>query len=783
MIERIIKRDGREVPFEIDKISTAIYKAAEAIGGHNRGVAEELAKQVEDYIEKEEKISTPTVEHIQDVVERTLIESGHSRTAKEYILYRADRTRHREMNTRLMKIYEDLTFKAAKDNDIKRENANIDGDTAMGTMLKYGSEGAKQFYEMYILDPAHAKAHREGDIHIHDLDFLTLTTTCCQIDLDKLFTGGFSTGHGFLREPNDIASYSALACIAIQSNQNDQHGGQSIPNFDYAMAKGVIKTYQRIYRQNMARAIEIMEDAEDASALSKEIMAAATEKSAGAIPKLEDGEAYMEAELQILTDKFGAESAEKIQKFAFKHAGAETDRATYQAMEAFVHNLNTMHSRAGAQIPFSSINYGMDTTPEGRMVIRNVLLATEAGLGNGETPIFPIHIFKVKEGVNYNPGEPNYDLFKLACRVSAKRLFPNFSFIDAPYNLQYYKPGHPETEVAYMGCRTRVMANSYDPTREIVNGRGNLSFTSVNLPRIAILSNHNIDFFFEQLDRKIDLVIDQLLDRFELQAQKKARNYPFLMQQGIWLDSDNLKPDDEVREVLKHGTLTMGFIGLAETLKALTGYHHGESKEAQNLGLEIVGYMRQRMDQATKKHGMNFSLIATPAEGLSGRFVRMDAEKFGKIPGVTDREYYTNSFHIPVYYDISAWDKIKLEAPYHALTNGGHISYVELDGDPTENLDAFEQVVRCMKESGIGYGSINHPVDRDPVCGYTGIIGDTCPLCGRSEHDGHENFERIRRITGYLVGTVDRFNNAKKAEVRDRVKHSLGTGCGTMEQA
>lgn len=782
MIERIIKRDGREVPFEIDKISTAIYKAAEAIGGHNRGVAEELAKQVEDYIEKEEKISTPTVEHIQDVVERTLIESGHSRTAKEYILYRADRTRHREMNTRLMKIYEDLTFKAAKDNDIKRENANIDGDTAMGTMLKYGSEGAKQFYEMYILDPAHAKAHREGDIHIHDLDFLTLTTTCCQIDLDKLFTGGFSTGHGFLREPNDIASYSALACIAIQSNQNDQHGGQSIPNFDYAMAKGVIKIYQRIYRQNMARAIEIMEDAEDASALSKEIMTAATEKSAGAIPKLEDGEAYMEAELQILTDKFGAESAEKIQKFAFKHAGVETDRATYQAMEAFVHNLNTMHSRAGAQIPFSSINYGMDTTPEGRMVIKNVLLATEAGLGNGETPIFPIHIFKVKEGVNYNPGEPNYDLFKLACRVSAKRLFPNFSFIDAPYNLQYYKPGHPETEVAYMGCRTRVMANSYDPTREIVNGRGNLSFTSVNLPRIAILSNHNIDFFFEQLDRKIDLVIDQLLDRFELQAQKKARNYPFLMQQGIWLDSDNLKPDDEVREVLKHGTLTMGFIGLAETLKALTGYHHGESKEAQNLGLEIVGYMRQRMDQATKKHGMNFSLIATPAEGLSGRFVRMDAEKFGKIPGVTDREYYTNSFHIPVYYDISAWDKIKLEAPYHALTNGGHISYVELDGDPTENLDAFEQVVRCMKESGIGYGSINHPVDRDPVCGYTGIIGDTCPLCGRSEHDGHENFERIRRITGYLVGTVDRFNNAKKAEVRDRVKHSLGTGCGTMEQ-
>lgn len=781
MIQTIVKRDGRTAPFNLDKITNAIYKAAEAIGGRDYASAQALAQQVCEYVEQESNKTAPTVEHIQDVVEKVLIENGHSRTAKEYILYRADRTRHREMNTKLMKIYEDLTFKAAKDNDIKRENANIDGDTAMGTMLKYGSEGAKQFYEMYILDPVHAKAHREGDIHIHDLDFLTLTTTCCQIDLDKLFTNGFSTGHGFLREPNDIASYSALACIAIQSNQNDQHGGQSIPNFDYAMAKGVAKTYCRIYRQNLGRALELIADIEDGDTAAKEITAAAKQKS-GDVPKLEDGEPYMQAELEFLTERFGAQKAEKIQHFAFKHATSETDRATYQAMEAFVHNLNTMHSRAGAQIPFSSINYGMDTSPEGRMLIKNVLLATEAGLGNGETPIFPIHIFKVKEGVNYNPGEPNYDLFKLACRVSAKRLFPNFSFLDAPFNLQYYKPGHPETEIAYMGCRTRVAANYYDPTREIMNGRGNLSFTSVNLPRIAILSNKNIDFFFEQLDRKIDLVINQLLERFELQAQKLVRNYPFLMGQGIWLDSDKLKPDDEVREVLKHGTLTMGFIGLAECLKSLTGFHHGESKGAQNLGLEIIGYMRKRMDEATKKYGLNFSLIATPAEGLSGRFVRMDAARFGKIPGVTDREYYTNSFHVPVYYDISAWDKIKIEAPYHNLTNGGHISYVELDGDPTENLEAFEQVVRCMKESGIGYGSINHPVDRDPVCGYTGIIGDTCPKCGRSEGDGNPDFERIRRITGYLVGTLDRFNNAKQAEVRDRVKHSLGTGSGEMEQ-
>lgn len=773
MIKEIVKRDGRTVPFNKDKIVQAIFKAAKAIGGKDREVAEDLADQVVEYLEKElGEGCSPTVEHVQDVVEKVLIENGHARTSKEYILYRAERTRIREMNTKLMRIYEDLTFKSARDNDIKRENANIDGDTAMGTMLKYGSEGAKQFYEMYILKPEHAKAHREGDIHIHDLDFLTLTTTCCQIDIDKLFTGGFCTGHGFLREPNDIASYSALACIAIQSNQNDQHGGQSIPNFDYGMSKGVIKTYRRIYRQNLARAIELLCDDENAKDTAFKLADEAEEIS-NAIPKLCDGEAYMEAELKLLSEKYGDKTAGKLQRFAYKHAQTETDRACYQAMEALVHNLNTMHSRAGAQIPFSSINYGTDTTPEGRMVIKNVLLATEAGLGNGETPIFPIHIFKVKEGVNYNPDDPNYDLFKLAIKVSAKRLFPNFSFIDAPFNFQYYKEGHPETEVAYMGCRTRVMANNYDKTREIVSGRGNLSFTSVNLPRLAILSNGNIDFFYEQLDRKIDLIIDQLLSRFEIQCGKTTRNYPFLMGQGVWLDSDKLGPDDSIREVLKHGTLTLGFIGLAECLKALVGKHHGESKEAQNLGFEIVGYMRKRMDEASEKYGLNFSLIATPAEGLSGRFVKMDAKRFGIIEGVTDREYYTNSFHVPVYYPISAYEKIKIEAPYHALTNGGHISYIELDGDPLQNLDAFESVIRVMKESGIGYGSINHPVDRDPCCGYTGIIGDTCPQCGRHEHDDGVGFERIRRITGYLVGTVERFNNGKRAEERDRVKHDV----------
>ena len=588
---------------------------------------------------------------------------------------------------------------------------------------------------MFILDSAHAAAHRDGDIHIHDLDFLTLTTTCCQIDLLKLFRDGFSTGHGFLREPNDIRSYAALACIAIQSNQNDQHGGQSVPNFDYSMAPGVRKTFRKLFRSNLAKALEGFGE-DDNNEVDARELTERVEQETGKWACLAGDNGYDEAMAKALSERMDEKAVAKCMKFARKYADKETRKGTYQAMEALVHNLNTMHSRAGAQIPFSSLNYGTDTSPEGRLVIEQLLLATEAGLGNGETPIFPIHIFKVKEGVNYNDGDPNYDLFKLACRVSAKRMFPNFSFLDAPFNLKYYKPGHPETEVGYMGCRTRVMSNIVDPSREITYGRGNLSFTSVNLPRIAIRSHGDLDWFFEDLDRKIDLVIDQLLDRFRIQCAKRVRNYPFLMGEGVWIDSEKLGPDDEVGEVLKHGTLTLGFIGLAECLKALIGSHHGESEEAQNLGLEIVGHMRKRMDEASEKYHLNFSLIATPAEGLSGRFVRIDREKYGVIPGVTDRDYYTNSFHVPVYYPISAFEKIAREAPYHELTNGGHISYIELDGDPTQNLEAFEAVVRAMKEAGIGYGAINHPIDRDPVCGYTGIIGEVCPRCGRREGEG-----------------------------------------------
>jgi len=767
----IRKRDGREVPFDEGKIAGAILKAFKASGnGATRGEAEanRLARQTVDILEAEEPGKVPAVEEVQDIVERVLIENGHVRAAKNYILYRAERTRAREINTRLMQIYDDITNKPAIDSDIKRENANINSDTAMGAMLKYGAEGAKQFNQLRILKPEHARAHREGDFHIHDMDFLTLTTTCCQIDLIKLFEGGFSTGHGYLRKPKDIYSYSALACIAIQANQNDQHGGQSVVNFDYAMAEGVRATFRKRYRDNLIRAAELLSELEDAEAKVRAITGKLNES--GLVSAIETDPGYFAAEREEFA-VLGIDSAltERFQRFAHEKAIAETNRATFQAMEALIHNLNTMNSRAGAQTPFSSINYGMDTTPEGRMVVRNLLLTTEQGLGNGETPIFPIQIFRVKDGVSFNPGDPNYDLFQLACRVSAKRLFPNFAFQDAPFNLQFYKPGRPETEIAYMGCRTRVIANTYDKDQEISNSRGNLSFTSINLPRLAIRANRSTDTFFMELDRLIDLSIEQLFERFEIQARKRVYNFPFLMGQGVWLGSEKLNWDSEVREVLKHGTLSVGFIGLAETLKALTGKHHGESDAAQNLGLEIIGHMRARLDEVSSRTQMNVTLLATPAEGLSGRFVRMDRARYGVMEGITDHDFYTNSFHIPVYFPISAAEKIKREAPYHALTNAGHITYVELDGDTAQNLQAFEKIVRYMKECGVGYGSINHPVDRDPECGYSGIIGDFCPKCGREEH--LHRFERIRRITGYLGNKSERFNDAKRAEESERIIH------------
>jgi len=751
MIKSIQKRDGRVALYDERKIAAAILKAMEAAGEGDASDAAMVANKVEEALESAFCANPPQIEKIQDQVEKELMNAGFEEAAKRYILYRASRTRVREMNTSLMKIFDELTNVDATESDLKRDNANIDGDTAMGTMLKYGSEAARDYYEKYLLTPEQSEAHRSGDIHIHDFDFYALTTTCCQIQLSKLFKGGFSTGHGFLREPNDIQSYSALACIAIQSNQNDQHGGQSIVDFDYGLAPGVAKTYRKYYLLNEYKALRLLSPElpaglEELSLEEVKAIVRGIEEERGLCPRVEMDEAYLAAEKEALAERgFGEDTVGRMQRFAAKEALRETEKATYQAMEALIHNLNTMHSRAGAQTPFSSINYGTDTSPEGRMVMRNVLKATDAGLGLGETPIFPIQIFRVKEGVNYDEGDPNYDLFIQACEVSAKRLFPNFSFIDSPFNLQYYRPGHPETEVAYMGCRTRVMGNVFDPSKEVAPGRGNLSFTSINLPRIAIESDRDEKKFYAILTDRLNLVVRQLLDRFAIQSRKRVYNFPFLMGQGVWIDSEKLGYEDSVGEVLKHGTLSVGFIGLAETLTSLYGHHHGESDEMQKKGLKIVGFMRKFLDDESAKRKLNFSLLATPAEGLSGRFVRIDQKKFGIIPGVTDKEYYTNSFHIPVSFHISAFDKIHKEAPYHALTNAGHISYVELDGDTANNVEAFVSIIRCMHDAGIGYGSVNHPVDRDPVCGYTGIIGEVCPRCGRREGEALSE-EKLREL-------------------------------------
>ena len=561
MIKTVIKRDGRQVPFNLAKIATAILKAlaqtrdSEQLRGKDDFELEALANKLAEDATRRVTIEAPDIEKIQDAVERTLMEAGYPDTAKSYILYRADRSRARERNTKLMKTLADIVFSSAKESDVKRENANIDGDTAMGSMLKFGSESSKRFYIDNMLRPDIARAHEQGDIHIHDLDFYSLTMTCCQIDLVDLLSRGFSTGHGFLRAPKEIRSFAALACIAIQSNQNDQHGGQSVPNFDLAMAMGVRLTYARRYKAALREAIELLCDPETAADI---ILPEPPTMGQASDPEIRAKEAEALKAAGIPEEKIP-----HIQDFARAHALKETDRETYQAMEALIHNLNSMHSRAGAQTPFSSINYGTDTTPEGRMVIKNVLLATQAGLGDGETPIFPIQIFRVKKGVSFDEGDPNYDLFQLACQVSAKRLFPNFAFQDAPFNAALYKEGHPETEISYMGCRTRVATNVYDPSKSQVWKRGNLSFTSINLPRLAIQSHGNIKTFYAQLDDMLQLVRDQLLERFEVQARKRVRNFPFLMGEGVWLDSEKLGPDDEVREVIKHGSLTFGFIGLA----------------------------------------------------------------------------------------------------------------------------------------------------------------------------------------------------------------------------
>ena len=754
MFKKIQKRDGKIVNFNVEKIVDAIAAAGAATEEFKYDRAKQLAEKVTKLAEEKITVRTPKVEQIQDLVEQVLMESSFKRTAKAYITYRQERNRTREAHSHLMESYRKISLAdAAEDSDIKRSNANVDGDSAMGKMLQFGAEGSKEFAKTVLMDPRFAALHDNGDIHIHDLDFYaTGTLTCCQTDPLKLFAdGGFNTGHGHLRTPNSIGSYAALAAIILQANQNEQHGGQSIPNFDYAMAPGVDKTFKKALKRNLEKYNQFAEKAINVT-IPDDVVFGDDEK----LKKL------------------------KVPASVIKVSNEDTEKQTFQAMEGFIHNLNTMHSRAGAQVPFTSINFGTDTTPAGRLVSKYLLEATMNGLGKGETPIFPISIFKVKEGVNYNPEDPNYDLFKRSMEVSAKRLFPNFTFIDAPFNLQYYKPGDYRTEIATMGCRTRVFGSIFPESDGIVTGRGNCSFTTINLVRLGI--KHGIALgerkeadwsgFYKDLDSLMDIVKDQLIERYDFQANQHVRNFPFLMGQGNWFGSEKLGMNDKLREVIKHGTLSIGFIGLAETLVAMTGKHHGESEECQELGLDIITHMRERCDMYMKKYHMNFSLLATPAEGLAGRFTKIDRREYGVIDGVTDRDFYTNSFHVPVYYPISAFDKIKKEAPYHALCNAGHISYIELDGDPSDNIEAFEAVIRQMHDAGIGYGSVNHPVDRDPICGFAGIIkGERCPSCGRLEDD--VLFERLRRITGYLVGSLERWNDGKKAEESSRVKHSV----------
>ena len=586
-------------------------------------------------------------------------------------------------------ILDTATFAQSEESDMKRSNANVNTDSPMGAMLTYGSEVARLWVDDTIIPQYVKEAVDDNIIYIHDKDFYGLTMTCCQIDLSQLFEHGFNTGHGHIRPPKSIGTAAALACIAIQSNQNDMFGGQSVPAFDYYLAPYVKMTYEK----NVA-------------------------------------------ELNRLVSAFGGKPDQysRVPEFAWNKTVEQTD----QAMEALIHNLNTMHSRAGAQVPFSSLNYGTDTSRWGRQVIHSLLKATHQGMGNGETPIFPVQIFKIKEGVNYNPEDPNYDLFQLAMRVSAERLFPNFSFMDAPYNAQYLKrdeDGHidPDTEVAYMGCRTRVMANVNGP--ETTSGRGNLSFTSVNLVRCALESKGSFDIFLKNVYDACAIARDQLLHRFEIQKHRHVYNYPFLMGNGVYLDSGDLEWDDEIESALVHGTLSIGFIGLAEAMFCIFGQHHGESDAVWKHAFDTVRFMRDFCDRESEEHRLNFSLLATPAEGLSGKFVGKDKEKFGEIPGVTDKDYYTNSFHVPVYYNIGVAEKIEKEAPFHSLCNAGHITYVELDGDTTSNLSAFETIVRHMHDCGIGYGAINHPVDRCPICGYQGVIYDECPTCHRKEFE------------------------------------------------
>lgn len=662
---QVKKRDGRIVEFDATKIYHAISKAYESEIADEERISELTNKTVsaiKKYLKEQKDLS---VEKIQDIVEDTLLKNKETVLAKNYIRYRAIRNQVREASTDLMKLYKDIYYKDANEMDLKRDNANINGDASMGIMLKCGTEGNKYFIDNFVLPRKFAEADKDNYIHIHDKDFSLITWNCTQVDLLKLFHGGFSTGHGFLREPNSIRAYAALECIAIQSSQNDYFGGQSINAHDFAMAEGVRKTFAKLFKKYLKIYSSIImkdiakefNDAIDSFTNIKDVTYINNESVTAAINDF--------AKLY----SFDKTLVETVFTSAFKLANADTEEETHQAMEAMIHNFNTLHSRCGSQVPFSSINFGTDTSNEGRLVIKATLDAINEGLGHGETAIFPISIMKLKRGINYNPGDVNYDLFEYACKVSAKRLFPNFLSEDAPYNACFYEEGDYNTEVAVMGCRTKTMSNVNG--RQISGGRGNFSFTTINLPKLAIEANGNIDKFYELFDKYIYLSKEYLEYRYSIIAKKHGKNYPFSIGQHIAYGSENIGENDTIEDALKQCSISIGFCGLAECLVALTGHHHGETEEARKLGYEIIKHLRDMTDKFTKEDNMNWSTFSTPAESTAGSFARSNRKNYGVIKGVTDREYLTNSFHVPVYYQINAFDKIDIEAPYHELCNAG----------------------------------------------------------------------------------------------------------------
>ena len=792
----ILKRDGSQQPYDGEKIRSAVDKAFRAAGLIDE---EGYALRIESLIQTElcHRNAQVAVEEIQDRVEAELMNLA-PQVAKKYIIYREWRTVQREKRTTLKRTMDGIV--SIEKNDINLGNANMSAYTPSGQMMTFASEVTKDYAMKYLLSAPFARAHAAGDIHIHDLDYYpTKTATCVQYDLADLFERGFHTKNGSIRTPQNIQSYATLATIVFQTNQNEEHGGQAIPAFDFFMAPGVRKTFIRQLADRLLYAHSLL----SGRSFSDEERKGFVEALRGLEPPLAHTDAAAEA-LAVGLDRIGCQLPATAVRLALEEAYQRTKRDTHQAMEGFVHNLNTMHSRGGNQVVFSSVNYGTDTSEEGRMVIRELLAATVEGLGQGEVPIFPIQIFKVKEGVNYSEADyakaqadfagalagkytfetPNFDLLLLACKTTSHALFPNFVFLDTPFNQhELWRADDPKRylhEIATMGCRTRVFENVCGPKTSV--GRGNLSFTTMNLPRLAIEASRSAQrelptapveqqqeraraLFLESVREMATFIGDQLHERYLYQRSALARQFPFMMGNDVWKGGAALAPQDEVGSVFDSGTLGIGFIGGHNAMMALYGEGHGRSDRSWQTLYDAVQVINEVVREYKQKYHLNYSVLATPAEGLSGRFTRMDRKRYGIIPGVNDLDYYVNSFHVDVREEIGMHDKIRREAPFHAITLGGHISYIELDGEAKKNVSVILKLVKTMKDTGIGYGSINHPVDTCQDCGYRGIIYDKCPVCAS------DRIARLRRITGYLTGSLESWNSAKQAEEHDRVKH------------